>query len=211
MAGEIKHEWNGTVLTITSDSGTSSMDLKGDKGNVGIRGPQGRAGVILHDDGSIDMNGYATEAYVLDAIEIALEDYTPSGGGTYNNAVLTVKSTTGWTYKTIADSGTCTITGEWSSIEEDLETGSGTLMLYVDNAIKLTKNIPQGAFGVDVTKYLGSGNNTVQIKITDIYGNSRRLAFTVNKVSLTIDSTFDPTLAYSSAITYTYTATGNVT
>ena len=26
------HEWNGTVLTVTSASGTSSADLKGDKG-----------------------------------------------------------------------------------------------------------------------------------------------------------------------------------
>lgn len=27
------HEWNGTVLTITSASGTSSADLKGEKGD----------------------------------------------------------------------------------------------------------------------------------------------------------------------------------
>lgn len=37
----IYHEWNGTTLTITSDSGTSSMDLKGE---MGVRGPQGAAG-----------------------------------------------------------------------------------------------------------------------------------------------------------------------
>lgn len=41
MAGEIFHSWNGTVLTITSDSGSSSADLKGAKGDTGIRGPQG--------------------------------------------------------------------------------------------------------------------------------------------------------------------------
>lgn len=40
----ITHEWNGTVLTITSDSGTSSADLKGAKGDDGVRGPQGIAG-----------------------------------------------------------------------------------------------------------------------------------------------------------------------
>ena len=43
MAGEIHHEWNGTVLTITSDSGTSSADLQGGKGDMGVRGPQGPA------------------------------------------------------------------------------------------------------------------------------------------------------------------------
>lgn len=41
MAGQIKHSWNGTVLTIESDSGISSADLKGAKGDTGIRGPQG--------------------------------------------------------------------------------------------------------------------------------------------------------------------------
>ena len=30
------HEWNGTVLTVTSASGTSSADLKGDKGDDGV-------------------------------------------------------------------------------------------------------------------------------------------------------------------------------
>ena len=38
--GNIYHEWNGTTLIITSDSGTSSCDLKGRKGDIGIRGPQ---------------------------------------------------------------------------------------------------------------------------------------------------------------------------
>jgi hypothetical protein len=51
MAGQIFHEWNGTVLTITSDSGTSSMDLQGPKGDTGIRGPQGPAGNATAEDG----------------------------------------------------------------------------------------------------------------------------------------------------------------
>lgn len=44
MAGTIKHTWTGTVLTIESDSGVSSCDLKGAQGDTGIRGPQGAAG-----------------------------------------------------------------------------------------------------------------------------------------------------------------------
>ena len=44
MAGQIFHEWVGTVLTITSDSGTSSCDLKGSIGDTGARGPQGIPG-----------------------------------------------------------------------------------------------------------------------------------------------------------------------
>ncbi len=51
MAGTITHEWNGTVLTITSDSGTSSADLRG---ATGMRGAQGPAGIGINGkDGTI--------------------------------------------------------------------------------------------------------------------------------------------------------------
>jgi hypothetical protein len=79
MAGEIKHEWNGTILTIISDSGISSMDLKGSKGDDGCRGPQGPAGVIVDANGNIDWNGYATEQWVTEQIasvsEVDMSDY----------------------------------------------------------------------------------------------------------------------------------------
>ena len=68
MAGTITHVWNGTILTITSDSGTSSVDLKGGKGDTGPRGAQGPAGVIVNPDGTIDMSQYATETYVNEKI-----------------------------------------------------------------------------------------------------------------------------------------------
>ena len=64
MAGTITHEWTGSILTITSDSGTSSCDLQGSKGDKGPRGAQGPAGVIVNPDGTIDTSAYATETYV---------------------------------------------------------------------------------------------------------------------------------------------------
>lgn len=68
MAGNIYHSFNGTILTITSDSGTSSADLQGGKGNTGPRGAQGPAGVIVNPDGTIDTSAYATETYVNEKI-----------------------------------------------------------------------------------------------------------------------------------------------
>lgn len=68
MAGTITHKWTGTILTITSDSGTSSADLKGGKGDKGTRGAQGPAGVIVNPDGTIDTSQYATETYVNEKI-----------------------------------------------------------------------------------------------------------------------------------------------
>lgn len=79
MSGTITHKWNGTVLTITSDSGTSSADLRGEKGDTGIRGPQGATGFTIGADGSIDTSGFATQSYVDNAIQdnkIDIDSYT---------------------------------------------------------------------------------------------------------------------------------------
>lgn len=40
----ISHSWEGAVLTVTSDSGTASADLRGPAGPQGERGEQGPAG-----------------------------------------------------------------------------------------------------------------------------------------------------------------------
>lgn len=71
MSGEIKHEWDGSVLTVYSDSGASSADLKGPKGDVGPRGPQGAPGVIYDADGELvlDLSPYATMDDVAAAID----------------------------------------------------------------------------------------------------------------------------------------------
>lgn len=82
MAGTITHEWNGTVLTITSDSGTSSADLKGEKGDMGVRGAQGVAGDGVGVDMSEyakkedipDTSGFLTEAQVLALIEAKIPE-----------------------------------------------------------------------------------------------------------------------------------------
>lgn len=64
MAGTITHRWDGTVLTITSDSGTSSCDLRGPSGEQGIRGPQGipgEPGSIFTETGVIDLSSFVSE------------------------------------------------------------------------------------------------------------------------------------------------------
>ena len=64
MAGTITHQWNGTILTITSDSGTSSSDLKGAKGDDGPRGAQGAPGSSVAED-SQKLGGVAAAQYAL--------------------------------------------------------------------------------------------------------------------------------------------------
>ena len=233
MAGEIKHSWHGTVLTITSDAGTSSADLQGARGAEGIRGPQGRCGLLLNPDGTVDYNGYATEEYVdfkigqveqegpdlsnyytKAEIDATLAEFQPSGGGggggAGNNAMLSINNTSGWLSKTIPEGTACYIQGTWSSIEGGLQTGGGVLTVSVEEVVKYTANVSQGAFRVNVGPYLASGKNSVRVSITDVYGNIKSIIYTIETIVLDITSTFDGTVAYTGSILYSYTASGNV-
>lgn len=74
MAGNIYHSWNGTVLTIQTDSGASSMDLKGE---MGVRGPQGPAGGAINDvsliDKTLTIENFAADAKVVgDKLAVAV-------------------------------------------------------------------------------------------------------------------------------------------
>lgn len=56
------HSWNGSVLTVTSASGTSSADLqgpKGDKGDKGDPGPQGEPGIVNIDDSTVGSSAWS--------------------------------------------------------------------------------------------------------------------------------------------------------
>lgn len=133
-----------------------------------------------------------------------------SGSGSTNNAVLTLKNTSGWTYKNVSQSSTCKISFNWSSLEDGVSTGMGAVTIKVGGVLRYSASIQQGDVEVDVSSYLGNGSNTVRISVSDIYGNSRTIAFTINMVSLTLSSTFDSTVAYSGAITFPYTPVGAV-
>lgn len=81
MAGTITHEWQGTTLVITSDSGTSAWDLQGGQGDMGVRGPQGIAGKDGRDgtvafDELTDEQKASLKGPVGDAATIALGSYT---------------------------------------------------------------------------------------------------------------------------------------
>jgi hypothetical protein len=66
------HNWNGTVLTITSASGTSSADLKGakgDKGDTGATGPKGDTGATGPQGPAYSLTPADRAAIVADVIE----------------------------------------------------------------------------------------------------------------------------------------------
>lgn len=131
-------------------------------------------------------------------------------GGTSNEAVMSLKNTTGWVNKAISLGGSCLITATWSSLENELPTGDGSLRVMVNGTTKISRNIKQGDFEVEVGEHLTLGENTVNVMVSDVYGNSRRIMLTIMAVSLTISSSFDASVPYTGEIPFTYTPVGSM-
>lgn len=134
------------------------------------------------------------------------------GGGSSNNAVLTVTNATGWLAKTISAESDCVLSVSWSSLENDLATGNGTMSIRVNNTLKATSDVAQGTVNVNVSRYLATGSNKVKVTITDVYENARTVTFTVTVVELSISSSFDANTTYEagSTITFPYVPVGAV-
>lgn len=132
------------------------------------------------------------------------------GGSSTNNAVLTATNTTGWLAKTISYGISCVVSINWSSIEDDLSTGNGTLSILVNGVSKLVRTVQQGDVSVDVSPYIGTGSNTVKVKITDVYGNAKTINFSITMLALTLTSPFDSSQPFTSSITFPYVPSGNV-
>ena len=177
-----------------------------------------QTGLKLLLDGKID-DAYVEDGYLYMTSnnEVIVGPLGPfygtggGGGGTGNNAVLTVANTSGWLSKSVASGAACEISLTWTSLEDELPTGNGTLKVTINGLVKTTQDVAQGAVTVDISKYLSTGSNMVKINITDVYGNSRTINYSVSVVDVSVSSTFDASVPYDGPITYTYTPVGNVT
>lgn len=131
-------------------------------------------------------------------------------GGSTNNAEFKVTNTSGWLSKTVAYGSECDVYLEWSSLEDEIPTGNGTVKIYVGDVVKSVYEEKQGQITVNIDNYLIAGENTVGVEITDIYGNSRKIVFTVSCVKISISSYFDGNVAYTGIIPYSYTPIGAI-
>ena len=131
-----------------------------------------------------------------------------SGGG-QNNATISVTNTSGWTMKTIAHGDACVVRLNWSSTENGMETGDGSLRIFVSGSLKKIINVSQGNVEADVSPYLAQGENKLALTVEDIYGNSRTVRMTVTTVALSIRSSLDTTTPFTGAISFPYVPTGS--
>ena len=132
------------------------------------------------------------------------------GGGETIKAVLTVDNTTGWLSKTISDGSECPISLVWSSIEDDMPTGDGTLRIAVNEVVRATMQISQGTVNIDLAPFVSVGNNKVKVRISDAYDQGRTITFNITSIALSISSTFDTTTPYGGVIAFPYTPIGSV-
>ena len=132
------------------------------------------------------------------------------GGSSGNNAVITVTNMTGWNSNTISYGYTCNLSINWTSIEDDQPTGSGSLSVTVNGNAKVIRTVQQGDVTINVTNYLSTGMNTVRLKVSDVYGNSKTIIFQIQMVALTLTSSFSSESPFTGAISFPYVPTGNL-
>ncbi|MBQ9032524.1 MAG: hypothetical protein IJ106_13900 [Parasporobacterium sp.] len=133
------------------------------------------------------------------------------GGGTSgNNAHITLTNKSGFLSRTIAQGDALPITINWTSEEDDIPTGNGTMKVTVGGVVKAMMDVRQGDVNVDVAPYVSAGSSVVKINVADIYGNNRTLNFSITVVVLTLTSSFDDSAAYTGPISFPYVPTGNI-
>ena len=132
------------------------------------------------------------------------------GGSSGNNAHITLTNRSGFLSRTIAQGDSLPITINWTSEEDDIPTGNGTMKVTVGGMVKAILDVQQGDVTVDVAPYLSAGFSVVKINLADIYGNNRTLNYSITVVVLTLTSSFDDSAAYTGAISFPFVPTGNI-
>ena len=181
MAGTITHSWNGTVLTVTSDSGTSSADLKGAPGNTGTRGPQGPAGVVLNGDGStggsggtVDLSNYYTKAQVdakiPDTSTFATKTWVEGKGYLTEHQSLDNYATKDYVTGKIAEAQLSGGGGEIDlsgyALKSEIPTVPTKVSAFTNDAGYLTKH--QSLKTINGQSIVGSGDITISGGSTDL-------------------------------------------
>lgn len=167
------------------------------------------------DNGYADNNGYLQLTANGEDIGDKIGPFASSGGGgggggSEDNASMSWQNNTGWVTKTIASGDSCMISVTWTSLEDEQETGPGTMQISVGGIVKTSFQVSQGLVAVDVSPYLSSGSQSVDVRVTDVYGNSRHTVFTVVVMELSLSSTFDTADPYDGVILFPYTPIGAV-
>ena len=132
------------------------------------------------------------------------------GGGETVSAKFEAENISGFNAKTIVAGSSLVARFRWSSIENEMPTGDGTIRISVNNIVRSSYQIPQGEISVELKQYLQSGTNRVKIRISDVYDQAHTMTLTITCVELSISSSFDATAQYTGAISFPFVPVGAV-
>lgn len=138
-----------------------------------------------------------------------------SGGGGGGVTTVSVKQVDWPAVASVGNSDVpTTIKINWTSVigEDRTPTGDGTVYLIING--KQVETRAKQAQGVvvfeDISSYIISGDNTVQVKVLDMYGTTGITVGMIRGISLELKSTFNQDTAFYGKIDFTYTPVGNV-
>lgn len=150
--------------------------------------------------------------YLTSNGEIVAEAILPAGGGGGGTSDVTMKlRSVGSTTIVVSETDPAKISYSWSSVYNDTqeETGFGSLQISVNNVSVVNRQIAQGTFTEDVTRYLNLGTNMVRVRITDSVNNVRVLNYSVQKASFYLESSFaTDTVYFTTPVQFRYTPYG---
>ena len=165
-------------------------------------------------DGAYVENGYLYLTSNGEIVAGPLGPFSGTGGGgsgsDENKAVCSMANNSGWISKTISTGAECLVKLTWSSVEDEMPTGPGTIKITVNGVLRSTQPVQQGYIEMDIGPYCATGTNSVRVNVSDQYGNGRTINFTVTAIALSISSSFDVSSPFTGAISFTYTPVGSV-
>ena len=133
-----------------------------------------------------------------------------SGGGGSTGVTMKVKATTA-TVVNIAKGGSASIGFNFTSIytDDNSETGDGMAYISINGKTVSSTSAKQGENSIDITAFLSEGVNEVVLTISDNAGNTRRLNYSVNIVSISLKSNFDSSQIFNGTIPFSFIPVGN--
>lgn len=145
-------------------------------------------------------------------------DLGAGGGGGGGGGVTDIKLTVAVNPETgmpfwpgyVAVGGLCQIGMEWSSTRDGTPTGRGTMYVYVNNSLVETKTVAQGLVMFDLTQYIVSGENKIEVKVIDNYSTTKNYVDMISGVTIKLSSNFEDDISYTGDIIFTYTPTGAI-
>ena len=175
-------------------------------------------GGVFHDEDTNTLYFTDKNGRVIAEVENIGRGGGGGGGGgddSGSNSKITMTNISGWQSMTLARKKdeavpSCPVTLRWSSIENELPTGNGTLRVMVNNKTEAMLEVQQGDVTVDVAQWLGTGSYMLDFTVYDIYGKNRTARCTVDVKEMYIESTHDATQPQKGAFAFAYTPHGSV-